>query len=272
MDDGDSGAAHRRQLQQIAGEQLGRDGTASQVAGTTLHTLRAIVRVLHSQMGYLSQDNAQTIERLVDKNDVSVGAAYEVYLLTDDLEDLTHSLLTVVKRQPGGESKADFGYREKELARMQAIVKKLPSGCDKDRLYVSLNRCRSIIDKYQDLVSTTENETPENMQLLVDSLNDVMNAERVKQQSLAASLRDIRPFDRKRSFKEIHDEMQVIMMEHKNELLVQDPEIFKSVACGEESSKLTALYEEVQKQNENAKIVTLLNQLIESYFVRNTEK
>lgn len=233
---------------------------------TTFNVLRAIVKVLLNELAYLTESQASEIDSLIDKCDVAVGAAFEVYLQNTDLEDLTHSLLSILKSSKAKPMDVDFSFRAKEQAKMQEILKKLPSGIDKDSLYVTLSRSRLIIDCYHNMVGGKANESVTSLQKFSDHLTDKMAEARAKQKSMNASLREIKSTDRRRSFKEIHDEMQVIMMEYKEDLLVQDPEVFKSVTCGEDNEVLTGLYQQIQTLNERAKIVALLNQLIEGYF------
>lgn len=266
IEDGNSLAQHCRELSEIARKSLAYDTSAPKSVNTTFNVLRSIVRVLHKQLGYLNEPQAKEIERLIGKSDVAVGAAFEVYLQNTDLEDLTHSLLTILKASYLNQFDVDFSYRAKEQSKIQSIIKKLTTDVDKDSLYETLSHSRLIIDSYHNLVSSNANESPSTLARLADHLNERMSEFSAKQKSLAASLRTIRPMDRRRSFKEIHDEMQVIMMEYQDDLVVQDPEIYKSVACGEEKLALSALYEQIQTMNERVKIVALLNQLIEGYY------
>lgn len=218
-------------------------------------------------MGYLTKEEATQIDYLIECKDVAIGAAYEVYLENMDIEDLTHSLLVILKNCAGFDSsQVNFSYREKEKQRMQKILKKLPYDIDKDKIFVSLSRSRKIIDFYQEIIQNTQNENPATLRKLADRLVAALENAQAQQKSLAASLRDINPVERRKSFKEIRDEMQVVMTDYKEDLIEKDTEVIKSVCMGEDENELASVYEELQKLNEKSKIVSLLNKLIESYF------
>jgi hypothetical protein len=97
MNDGDRMPLHRNTLKMIAGHQLEDRHPTPHVSTTVFNVLRAVISVLHQDMCYITSDQEKLLEYLIDKNDVSVGAAFEVYLQTHDLEDLVHSLISILK-------------------------------------------------------------------------------------------------------------------------------------------------------------------------------
>ena len=97
INDGDRLPLHRSMLKSIAAHQLEDKHPVPHVSTTVFNVLRAAVQVLSEEMGYITAQQLKLIEYLIDRNDVSLGAAFEVYLQTEDLEDLVHSLLCIIK-------------------------------------------------------------------------------------------------------------------------------------------------------------------------------
>lgn len=71
---------------------------------TAFNSLRAMLTVLSKDLSYITDEQSRLIERLIDHKDVYVGAVYEVFLENEDLEDLTHSLLTLLHKSHDKES------------------------------------------------------------------------------------------------------------------------------------------------------------------------
>lgn len=97
INNGDQLPLHRMTLKTIAAHQLEDKHPAPHINTTVFNVLRALIQVLVEDLHYLTGEHSRLLEYLIDKNDVSVGAAFEVYLQTEDIEDLTHSLLTILK-------------------------------------------------------------------------------------------------------------------------------------------------------------------------------
>lgn len=63
---------------------------------TAFNCLRAMLTVLTKDLLYITEEQSRLVEQLIDFKDVYVGAVYEVFLENEDLEDLTHSLLSLL--------------------------------------------------------------------------------------------------------------------------------------------------------------------------------
>lgn len=147
-------------------------------------------------------------------------------------------------------------------------MRKLPGDFDRESVYVSLIRSRKIIDAYNDIVQGTYKESPHVLESLAAYLLQQDKELRQGQHKIDLDLRNCNPIDRKPSFKEIHDEIEMLMMEHKEELVTQDPDLFKSVTMGENIDALAQAYDEVSRLSASAQIAKVLNRLIEGYFER----
>lgn len=276
MNDGARLSEYKSTLKTIAGHQLEDRHPSPHVSTTVFNVLRAASEVLCEDMGYITPDQFKLIDYLIDKNDVSIGAAFEVYLQNQDLEDLVHSLLTILKVKHfshlNDDSMVDlcykFGYRHLEKTKSQEILKKLPDHIDKESLFVSLMRTRTIIDAYQDLVESPEKESLERMRNLANFLLTKDKELRQGQKKFEQELLTYDPNDRKPSIKEIHDEIEMLMAEHKEELVVKDPSIFKEVATNEDMDTLALAYDEASKLSASYQIAQVLNSLIEGYYKR----
>ena len=86
------------------------------------------------------------------------------------------------------------------------------------------------------------------------------------QQNMEINIIDSKRFIRRPSFKEIHDEIEMLMAEHTEELCIQDPDILKQVAHGESKEALTKAYEQASKLSASVQIARVLNLLIETFF------
>ncbi len=70
---------------------------ASTNQATAFNNMRALIQFLHLDLGYLSEDQLKYAEYLIDRNNVAMGAIFEVYSVTEDIEDLTHSIIVTLK-------------------------------------------------------------------------------------------------------------------------------------------------------------------------------
>lgn len=72
--------------------------------------------------------------------------------------------------------------------------------------------------------------------------------------------------ERKLSNKEVADELLILMNEHKDNLIIKDSEFFKQALILEDLGVLTKIFEEIQMTNEETKIISMLDSLLESSF------
>lgn len=147
------------------------------------------------------------------------------------------------------------------------ILKKLPNDLiDKESVFVHLIRTRTIIDSYQEICRSAHNESNNTRSQLALHLAAKERELRAAEKRLEQELLHTDPVDRKPSIKEIYDEVEMLMAEHKEELIVQDPQIFKEVVSNEDMAELARAYEEATKLSVSAQIAKVLNNLIEGYY------
>ena len=64
---------------------------------TVFNNMRAFLRYLEHDLKYLTTEQVEQVEYLIDRNDVNMGAVLEVYSLTEDVEDFTHSVIIALR-------------------------------------------------------------------------------------------------------------------------------------------------------------------------------
>ena len=154
--------------------QVDSDDHSSQMLSTAFNCLRAVLAVLTKDLVYLTEEQARLVDQLIDNQDVYVGAVYEVFLENEDLEDLTHSLLSLLHRgrekEPGRPAPVtaanQFAYRAKEQAMMLHILKRVKEHNPKfsaEEVFSALTCERSIISLYRSTVGTKKDENQMNM-------------------------------------------------------------------------------------------------------------
>ena len=65
---------------------------------TVFNNMRAFLRYLEHDLKYLTTEQVEQVEYLIDRNDVNMGAVLEVYSLTEDVEDFTHSVIIALRK------------------------------------------------------------------------------------------------------------------------------------------------------------------------------
>jgi len=258
----------RGELTVLKGHKIDLSDAPPVQTSTALNGMRALVQFLYQDLGYLSKEQREMAEYLIDRTDVCVGAIYEVYIVTEDLSDFTHSLICNLRKTHliGPTSpKALYSYTATDKARAQVILRSIRSvdkEIDIEELFTMLSREGSVQRLYNEIIGEKSKESPENLIKLRDALKQDLAAVREKVAVMDSKLRQVKRIDRRKSFKEVHDEVQILMMDNKDELEIKDPEIYKSIVYNQPEEALMSLLQECEKTNENTKVVSLLNNFV----------
>lgn len=76
---------------------------------------------------------------------------------------------------------------------------------------------------------------------------------------------EIKTVERRRSFKEVTDSLHIMMVERKDHLVVSDTDFLRDALLSHSEEELHKVMNQVESTNEDAKICSILNAVIEEF-------
>lgn len=238
---------------------------------TVFNTFRAIMRMVCEDLSYITREQLQHLEQLADENDANIGAIYESYLHTEDLEDLINSCLLLLRYSKLADCTDGtlFAYQVLERNRMEQILKAtkthLPS-IDVDDTIKTLYRERSIITLYESIIGTEENQSKESLIELGTALQKEVNAVKSRTKTFSDTLPTLCALAPKKDISEIRAELFSQFVTLDVSLSTKDHQIYKALLDDPKEEYLQGVYKDFEKiRKDTTKKIQLFNKMIEDY-------
>lgn|SRR3990167_7674577 len=238
---------------------------------TAFNTFRALMKMVSEDLSYITKEQLQHLEDLADQGDASIGAIYESYLHTEDLEDLVHSCLLLLRYSKLADCTDGtlFAYQVLEKNRMEHILRAikvhLPE-IDIDEMVKTLYRERSIITLYESMIGTEDNQTPESLIELGKTLQKEALAVSSRIGVFSADLPQLCALPPKKDISEIRAELFSQMASLDVSLSTKEHQLYKLALDTGSESQLQATYKQFEKiRKDTTKKIELFNSVISDF-------
>lgn len=225
--------------------------------------------MLQRDCRYINADQREALENLVDKMDVTLGAMFEVYINNFDIKELAHSILIFLKEK-GFADATDYEFiksQENRALNLFIRIKEAKPSFQSEEIFKDLSRSSHILERYLEIVEFKSQESPELLIKLGDQFTQDWENMKTNEETAQKRFTEFKAVKKELSPKEMKDNIRILMMEHAQELISQDADIYKAVMSNLSEKETTDSYTQIEHTNINAKLVEILNSLIETFFV-----
>lgn len=238
---------------------------------TLFNTFKAIMRMVCEDLSYITHDQLQHLEQLADQNDANIGAIYESYLHSDDLEDLINSCLLLLRYSKLADCSDGylFAYQVLERNRMEQILKSVKThfpNIDVDDTIKVLYRERSIITLYESIIGTEENQTKESLVELGQALQTEVTTVKARTKAFSDSLPTLSAVAPKKDISEIRAELFAQFASLDVSLSTKEHQIYKALLDDPREDYLQSCFKDFEKvRKDTTKKIQLFNKMIDDY-------